>query len=1362
MTISIDQFLQAEDFDIAENITFTPFNPEDLEDFGNIAFSTTEFIQLEALDGLSESSAKADQSDQPFTPSFQPLNEAGVLTAGETLNKSAVGSTTNNSIGVQNSSMEFLGNTAQFNTETDFNLTEEAIEQIEEAQKTLATGTLGLANSLDLAEGGIKFSTTNMSFGATNILMGTEGTYHLAAPVISTVAGVESKQAQTIQQTADLITDNSKNKVSQVEGLSSSIAANTMTTSLEGQINVSNYATNTAVQKIVNTSNVVQNVGNELVQNRSQGSIANQASGAVVTQGADVSITASAGSISPLGNGTKSLNPLDGDVSFEDAGNGFANITATDPSGKETVFKNVDQSANFTQLPKWQNVGGLEGRDAESVAPTQAKKGGGNIVIVSNEGNTTVLNKNLILSSEGSSNQTVGGNLVQNAKGSATISGNFANIEAQVGTSIQSSGYIREQAGKTGTFYANGFTFAGFRFGGIKKFIDQAKNVPLKLRVIPNLPDLPPGISYQDLVDCLPDKYRNPPNGPDVTEESESPDASNAPTIEEAGRRNKQIAVPVGKELSGGVTEEDGVDAATQGSKGNRNDPNTLLSTNTSPTDQATALGPSKVVGAATVIKGGSDVFPKDKEVDEDPYNRVDQEIIDPDADEELGGPEFLNQAANAINSRFIIEVANVNLIGPNDYQIITPDAEAVRDYVKSILLEDSTLINTEDLATIQGYLNNTDKPNLKLLIEAVKDEIVQRASIGGVLSFLSSAYNRVKGNIGLVNDVVGAVNERNVFNVIRTTVAAAGAITDREIFSDIGNVIDSSAALSNLYGQVNSVITNPDAKVSDIIDTINFKDIETVIQKGLGTVGVDNLQTASSIARILNNIKNSEEYKEEGLSTDVVFNIINQISQETGLTTRDATQVYEDSKDVIALVLEGQVRDALLSSELTSILGFFVGESNAALLGDLQQLYFSSLGAIDEVGDIVNTGRAIYSTVNNIYTQLKAIPAFIGLMNAYEMPTLVQAQTVFKCFELMKQINSIINDVEDIAGSIDSIRGVGEDAFDVLDAFSELLGGQGTIEGSQENQSGTPFESISGGYASGGIVGTGAKPTTDLNIPINVAATDTSEQFRDIATINDDPANTTNTGATVTGVAGEEDFISSGDENINRDPELPQITPQVCLNSILDATVDTNHSDDPQNWKPKRNNLDAVDIIEKLPRLAQIFNSVVEAPADNPGIANFLTPEQINDLKTTKTIPPVNNCYIGPKLNLLEATIEVIEIKNNVLLYRMLAADTLKLNNKNIFPTTNTIVQLYIRRFFDAKTGSELRVQRNQDFFSPILYNFKTISYHRERNLGLAHLLAQPTRIHLKNTNNVTYNYSITDIGNRLNPDILDAYIIA
>jgi len=39
---------------------------------------------------------------------------------------------------------------------------------------------------------------------------------------------------------------------------------------------------------------------------------------------------------------------------------------------------------------------------------------------------------------------------------------------------------------------------------------------------------------------------------------------------------------------------------------------------------------------------------------------------------------------------------------------------------------------------------------------------------------------------------------------------------------------------------------------------------------------------------------------------------------------------------------------------------------------------------------------------------------------------------------------------------------------------------------------------------------------------------------------------------------------------------------------------------------------------------------------------------------------------------------------------------------------------------------------------------------------------LPQPNRIHLKNTNSVTYNYSITDIGNRLNPDILDAYIIA
>lgn len=1338
MSISINQFLQADDFDIAENITFTPFNPDDLQDFSEMNFSTTEFIESEALDGLTESSAKADQSDQPFTPSFQPLNEAGVLTAGETLNKSAVGSTTNNSLGVQNSSMEFLGNTAAFNTETDFNLTEEAISQIEEAQKTLATGTLGLANSLELAEGGIKFSTTNMSFGATNILMGTEGTYHLAAPIISTVAGVESKQAQTIQQTADLITDNSKNKVSQVEGLSSSIAANTMTTSLEGQINVSNYATNTAVQKIVNTSNAVQNIGSELVENRSKGVIANFADGAVTTQGADVSITASAGSKSSIGNGTRSLNPLEGGASFEDAGNGKANITTTDPTGKETTFKNVDQNPNFKSEPKWKSTGGAQGlSSAEEGAPTTATAGGGNISIISNDGKTTVINKDMVMSSTGSSNQTTGGNIIQNAKGSATISGNFANIESEVGTTVQASGYVRTQAGKTGTLVAQGFTFAGFKFGQIKKFIDQSKNIPLNIRSIPNLPELPKGITYQDLENCIPEKYKNPvdENLEEPEDEDEVIVRGNRPTQEEAGRREKQIAGAVG-DTSGSITEQDGVDAATNSPKENRNNSNTVLSTNTAPSDQTTPTRPNKVIGAAGVIKGSTDIFMEESLPSEDIYNREDTPIIDPDADEELNGPDFIRQAINALTEEDIRDAAETALIDTTWVTLVAPALDVVKLHIEQELLNKEGLLNSEQQELLDQVLINI---NGNAIVKELQETVLQRASIGGVIGFVTKAYNSVKGNIGHVNDVINAANERNTFNVIRSSVSAAGAITNREIFSDIGDLIDSSAALSNLYGQVSSVITNPDATVGDIIDDINFGDVETVINKGLETIGIDNIQVASNIARILNNVKNSRDYQENGLSARVSFTIINKIAIETGITERDATRVYRQAEDVIRSILEGNVRDALLSSELTSVLGFFIGESNAALLGELQSLYLSGENALGAVRDTVETGRDIYNTVDNIYTQLKAVPALVGLMNDYEMPTLSQVTTVFKCFELIKQVNKIVDDIQDISENINTLVDFGGDVGDLFDLFGETFGDN------------TLLSNITEGRASGGIVGSQPRTLDELNSVDNNNNSINTNQLDDIANINDSSSNSTNTESTTVGTPGEEPFVST---NIR--------TSQICLTSILDATVDTNHSDDPTNWKPKRTDLEAVDIVEKLPRLTQIFNSIKETPTTGRGIQNFLTEEQVQDLKTTRPVVPTNPCYLAPVLNLLESTIEVIEIKENILLYRMVAFDVLKLNNKNVFPTTNTIVQLYIQTFFDRISGSELTVQRDRDFFSPLLYNFKTISFHRERNIGLAHLIASPNRIHLQNTNNVTYNYSITDIGNRLNPVVLDSYIIA
>ena len=1348
MTISINQFLQAEDFDLAENIVFSPFNPQDLQNFSDIIISTIEFTQSEALDGLTESSSKADQSDSLFTPSFQPLNEAGILTAGDTLDKSVIGATTNNSLGIQNSSIEFLNNTSRFNTETDSNLTEEAINQIEEAQKTISTGTLGLANSLDLAEGGLKFSTTNMSFGATNILMGTDGTYHLAAPIISTVASIENKQAGTIQQTADLITDNAKSKVVQVEGLNSSIAANTMTTSLEGQINVSNYNTNTSVQKIVNTSNVVQNIGNELVQNRSRGVIANQADGSISTQAADISITASAGSMSAIGNGIKSLNPLENNASFQDIGNGLTNITAVDPTGVTTTFRNVNQSNNFTPTPKWQEVGGLQGRDEQSIAPTQANKGNGNITIISNKGTTSIINNNMVMSSEGSSNQTVGGNLIQNAKGSATISGNFTNIEAQVGTTVQSSGYIRQQAGRTGTFISNGFTFAGFRFPSIRKFIDQIQNNPLKIRQIPNLPSLPPGISYEDLENCIPDKFRNPPNGPDINGPTETPDENNAPSIEEAGRREKQIPIPTGKE-GGFITEEDGITAATDGIKTNRNDSNTILSTNTSPTDQTNISTPNKLLGAAIVVKGGPDIFPKDIIEGEDIYNRQETTIIDPDSDEELNGPNFIRQAINNINQQSIEDTVSNLLLDTTWIPRLIPLLTSIKLYIEEQLLNETNLLTNIQTEEINLLLRDIDGSRI---LGELRDSVVERASVGGVLSFLSSAYSRVKSNIGLVNDIVEDSNDLNTFNILRNTVTATESITDREIFSNIENVINSSTTLSSLYGQINSVITNPNSNISSVVDNINFQDIENVISLGLERIGVNNIQITTSIARVLNNIKNSEDYKQQGLTTEVVSNIINQISLETGLSNREAIRIYDDSRDIIASILEGNIRDALLSSELTSILGFFVGESNAALLEDLQELYLNGRSTINLVQDTFARGQNIYNTVNNIYSQLKAVPALIGLMNNYEMPTLSQLNTIFKCFELMKQVNKIIDDVQDISENIGSFTQAGRDIEELFTSFNNLLS-----QDNNETKTNTPYEVISQGTASGSIVGTITNSINDLNIDRvnNENNIDISNRLNDIVSINDSSSNTTNTGSSNNSVPGQ---INS--TIVNNNPSI--FTNEDCINSILDARVDIGHSNNPNQWRPKRNNLDAVDILEKLPRLGQIFNSIIETPSSAQGINNFINLEQLNDLKNTQIIPTTTNCFLAPKLNLLESSIEVIDIKNNILLYKMLSSQTLRLNNKDVFPTTNTIVQLYIERFFDTTSGSELSVQRNENFFSPILYNFKTISYHRQRDIGVAHLLPNPTRIHLKNTNNVTYNYSITDIGNRLDPDILDAYIIA
>lgn len=1348
MTISAQDFLNATDLSISEEVTLEEFDPADLQDFTGLAEGNISFTESEALDGLLQSSKASDKTDNPSTPSYQPLNEAGVLTSGEAINKSAIGSVTNNSIGIQEDAQTSLENTAKFiPSDLNFNPTEETLKKMREAQDVLANGVKSIANGAELANSGIKFAGGNLQFAGNSIQLGSDGMVHMTSPIINTVADVENKQATTIQETTNQKTTVAKSTFTQIEELESTVSGNKMTTVTNSDISVSNYKSTTALEKHSTNSQTIENTAGDLIKNRSLNGITTEADGVVSTTSPSISLIAAEGAKSQLGQKDVIGSGATGLTQNQD---GSFDVTASSPTGETVKFSGLNSGGD---VEKWKSVGGLQGQDADNVKPVKKKTGGGNLSILADGsgGTVSIINKNTVLSSTAHFNASVGGNLSQVAQGNVTQSGRFVNAEADAGLTLNGSGYIRQQSGRTGTFISNGFTFAGFRFPNLSKFIDKAKNIPLEIREIPALSALPLAISVSDLADCLPKKYTDPDQPEDEVQENDVPDEIAAPTAADARQRNKAAAISVGKDV--GAVGEGGLLDQVQGTGSTKIDGNTILSKDSSPTDQ-TVLPRNKITSAVAVFKGGSDIYPPESDEAFDLYRRQGALIIDPDADEEVGGPELVITLIDSISALSITNVSIKLNQKPDFAKALSEDINAVKNYLYSQfeipdgLLTSSKLLTPEQTKFIENALAIPEqKEILDKLIEAVRI----RSAVGGFLSFLSEAYEKVSDSVSIASDLIEDNSERNVFQVLEGASDIAATLTNDEVFSDLTNIINSSESLSNIYGQVNSIVKDGNSTVSNIIDNISFKDIENVIAGGLNTIGVENLQTASSIAKILRDVKNSEDYKQNGLNTEVSERIIIDIVNETGLNTQQAIDIYNQSQTVIAQVLAGDVESIVEGSELQNVLGFFIGSSNAALLSDLKNVYTQGARVLDQGRQLFNTGQGLFQNGVDFYNTIQSIPALVGMMNSYEIPLLNQVKIVLQCLELVEQVKRIIENVREAGKSFgdftDSIEGT-------FQAFEDLLGLD-----PNSNQPVSSLEAASEGFAKGEVAPippTNKKSARDnfsspeLESPLTDGVS--KKRLKDINTINNSVQNTTNTNTNQT----ESTFING-----------QQVTAENCSSIIFSYSADTHDSNDPSDWSETVSTEEAIGIIETLPRLTQMYNSIKEAPAEiaingNQTIFGDLTPQQLDTIQTSTVNTPTDSCYLAPQLNLLESTVQVLQIKDNVMLYKMSYPQSLKFNNKNIFPTNNTIVQIYVEEFYNNKTREEMQVYRTEEFFSPRVYSFKTTVFDRDKNLGIAYLMNSQTRIHLKSASSTPYNYSITDIGKKLDPIIIDAYIVA
>jgi len=1335
MTISTQDFLNSSNLSISEDVVFEEFDPNDIQDFNKVLEGDISFTFSEALDGMLQSSKAADKSDKPATPSYQPLNEAGVLTSGESLNKSAIGSVTNNTLGIQEDAQLSVENTAKFiPSNLDFNPTEETLRKMKEAQRTLATGVKSLANGAELANSGIKFAGGNLQFAGNSIQLGTDGMVHITSPIINTVAEVENKQANTIQSTSNHVTTVTKSSFKQVEELDSTVAQNVMKTVTQTDISVSTLKSTTALEKIISNSESIENTAGSLIKNRSKNGIVNEAEGLITTTSPSISITAAEGAKSQ--NAGKEVIGESAGTSLLDNGDGSFDVTAVNSSGETVKFSGV-KSGGDTE--KWKAVGGLEGRNASEVEPSRKKSGKGDLSILADgEGGTvSIINKNMILSSTQNYNASVGGNLSHVAQGNVTQSGRFVNAEADAGLTLSGSGYIRQQSGRTGTFISNGFTFAGFRFPNLSKYIDKAKNIPLEIREIPAFSKLPLAIGVNDLQNCIPKKYTDSEDPDADNNDGDNPDGTAAPTVAEARQREKPSAIPVGKD-PGSVGEGGLIDAA-QGVGSSKIDGDTMLGKDAGPTDQ-TAVPRNKITSAAAVFKGGSDVYAPETEEAFDLFRRQGALIIDPDASEEAGGPELTRDLIASLSDISVTNIS-IKLNQPLEFQeLVKEDITAVKNLLFVTLNVPNELLNTAQKLTdeqrdfMERLLNI---PEAKLIFDELQSAVITRASVGGVLSFLSKAYDKVSDSISIASDLIQDNSERNVFQVLKGASDIAGTLTNDDIFSDISNVINSSESLSNIYGQVKNIVRDGKVTTSEVIDKLNFKDIQDVISNGLNTIGVNNLETASSIAKILRDVKNSQDYKENGLNRTVSERIIFDIINQTGLTNGQAREIYNQAQDVIADVLAGDVESVIEGSELQNVLGFFIGTSNAALLSDLRRVYTSGKNVLGQGQRLFGQGQELFQNGLDLYNTLQSVPALIGVMNNYEIPLLNQVKIVLQCFELVNQVKGIIDNIKSASRTFDQFGNAIEGTFD---AFEDLIGN------SASSTTDDVLNAVTDGFATGNIA-----PTSDPNIEVTQ---------RNRAPILQDEA-TSEELSTIIDVQGRE--VIDGEIFIDGEP----LTGQNCSTVIFSYGADTRDSSNPSDWEEGVSEEDAIDLIEKLPRLTQMWNSIKEAPVDvavngNNTIFDELTPEQLDALQSSEVAVPVNRCYIAPELNLVESTVEVIEVKDGVMLYKMQFPQSLAFNNKNIFPSNNTVVQIYVDRFFNNKTQQDMEIFRTREFFSPRIYSFKTAVYDRDKNLGVAYLMNNQTRIHLKSASGVPYNYSIMDIGRKLDPIIVDAYIVA
>ena len=1458
-------FLKSTSFSISEDVKIKeePFDLKKIETLTNVNVETIEFIQSETLEGLLEASATSDTTSDPDYSSHQPLNEAGLITAGNSVLQSAMGSNVNNALGIQSQSLDSLSTAAEIvppieGVEEQPQYVSATQQLMIEAQTTISSALIGIANNADKAEGSQKISApVQLEIGGNSVYLVSETMIHTTTPVMSVTAEVITNQAKTVQTTADLYSETLKNKYSNIEGTKTEIVADKITTVIGRDISVASEVNQTSLSKHTVNTDVMEAYTQSLIELRSVKSTRITANENIVNQAGNISITASPGS-----KKTKGKLETPALINSETVNaDGSKNFSATNAQGEKVQFTNVKSEG-----PKWKDSGAqLEGV-AENKNPAKATRAKGNITIIADgqgaeSGSLTIVNNSQLTSSkEGQVNLAKDiNNLAEN---SVKTTGRNINSEADVLASMSSGRNVQISTGSTMILMTGGQTFQGLRKSDINK-VTKLGDIggPINLLEIPKLPRLPSGITTEGLKSCLKkgkvgglqeevegviDQVEEDAEaiiaagrtilGLDNEEEPNFDDVKlnkkpkkklpvDSPTAQEAGRREKSHAKPTGKDpiKVGGSLDETEADPSSV--KLPKRGP---LSETTSPTSQSDTPNLNEIISAAGVIEGGTDIFTEDEEDDEDILDETKPENIIGSGDEmtpdESGDiqEEVSNLVIGAIEEYdydTYIELATKFTTETPGYHIVNDETLPVtgillfaEDYYKQIIKYLKRKYTkppySEDLkwGTVLAFNKNTEEYDLEIdeedyfneyyknlgkdWIEYFENQLLSIAAIGGALNFARNAVKFVKNNVN-ISDNLDDLKSGNKERVLRGLGKSLSPKLGGDYFTDAANVIKQSKFLQGLYTNVSGTldpyirdsngkikldnngnpILNPNNNTPGFVNALDVSGVQRLLTTATDVIGTENIQISQDLVTGLNKIKTLDVFIREGYTNEIKEEVIKVIKESTGVTDQQARDFYFSTEDRLKLLISGDFKEATANLVLDEVLSAIIGPANTQAIKDLARLYTSSkqliLDGIATGKEAYTTGKQLYDTAGNVidsgkdlYTSLKATPSIIAMMNYYEVPTLNQVNTLITCLDLKNNVKEIIQGIKNISNTVNKLEELGGDLFNIIGRFSSNFDegafiAKERVDSLVRKTDGEPqttpriiqtgsnsnllsqediMSELTNGLVSGGIV---ANNQRSYNDP--------SEYIGNTSNVpNNKPQQLTN-------------FEKELKENYLQSQK--SVSTEVCFEPY-NAFAENNESINPGDWENKVSDSELLKIVETLPRLSQMYNSILELPAGET--IEGLTKEQVIDIKNTKINIKLDPCFVQVKLNAVEANIEIIELKKGMLLFKMEQSELLNLNNKDLTPGINTLIQLYAEEFYDINKRRALRVERNSEFYTPVTYNFKVVNYQLDNNLGLAQLIPTQSRIYLRSADdNLVYNYNIIDIGNKLEPQVLDAYVV-